>query len=303
MKKEKINGIISVIKGKATFNAPMRNYTTFGIGGYADVLVDVVDINDLKSVIVFANDHNLNTYILGEGSNVLVKDNGIRGIVVRLKGEFLKTEIKGNKATTGSGVLLNQLVRQCSEKGLTGIEFLAGIPGTVGGAVIMNAGAWGSQIFDYIESVTVFDMKSNEKVFLTREKIKYEYRKTDITKRKLVVLFAEFKLKVDKIDECTNRIDQFIKKRKQNHPFHLPNAGCIFKNPGKSHAGKIIEEIGFKNKQIGNVQVSGKHANFIVNMGSGKASDVIALIEKIEKASMKEKGVKLEREIVIIGED
>lgn len=303
MKKEKLGNIITIAKGKVRFNAPMRNYTSFGIGGQADVLVDAIDAEDLKNIISFANENNIQVFVLGEGSNLLVTDKGIRGITLKLKGEFEKIEFSDNIVKAGAGCLWMSLIMECVDKGFGGLEFGSGIPGSVGGAVVMNAGTSFGEVFNVLEEIEVIDKNTTQRKIMKKNEIKFHYRSTDIVDKNLIVISAVFSLKKEAREICRRKVEDILNKRKQSQPLNLQSAGCIFKNPNGSYAGKIIEELNFKGKQNGDIQISPKHANFFVNFGSGTAKDVISLIEEVEKAALDKKGIKLEREIIIVGEE
>lgn len=282
-------------------NELLSKYTSFGLGGVADVFIDCKNIKELKKVLSMAEKKKVTVFVLGAGTNLLVKDKGIRGIVVKLKGEFEKIKVSGNTLICGAGAKLNKILNISLRKELSGLEFLAGIPGTAGGAVFMNAGIKEREIKDVLSNVTVINKKGNVRR-IKRENIKFTYRESEFKFNNLIIIYAEFKLKKDKKDEIKNRIKFFLDKRRDTQVLHRMNAGCVFKNPKGDFAGRIIEECGLKGTRIGKVIVSQKHANFLINEGNS-SKDVIRLINRIKKVVKEKKGINLEEEIIIVGED
>ncbi|MFH1824718.1 MAG: UDP-N-acetylmuramate dehydrogenase [Candidatus Firestonebacteria bacterium] len=285
---------------KIKINEPLSKYTSFGLGGVADVFMDCENLKDLKKILHMAERERLGVFILGAGTNLLVKDKGIRGLVVRLKGEFEKIKVSGNTLICGAGVRLNKVLNISLREGLNGLEFLAGIPGTVGGAVFMNAGIKEKEIKDVLNNVTVIDEKGHSRR-IKRENIKFGYRESEFKFNNLIIIYVKFKLKKDKKDDVKNRIKIFLNKRKELQPLKGSSAGCVFKNPEGDGAGRIIQECKLKGVRIGKVRVSQKHANFLINEGNS-SKDVIRLINKIKKVVKEKKGIKLEEEIIIVGE-
>lgn len=289
-------------KGRILFNVPMKEYTSMRIGGPADVIAFPIDEDDLKEILDFANTKDFPVFFLGAGTNLLVKDGGVRGVVISLTHGFKdlswQTE---NKLTAGAGIRLIDVVNECKTRGLSGIEWAVQIPGTIGGAVAMNAGAYNSEMKDVVVGIDVMDIKGN-KEFIKKGDLRFSYRSCLLPSNHIITrVHLEFKKgDANRIEE---RIKEFKKMRQKTSAVKLSNAGCIFKNPDGNSAGKIIDEAGLKNTRIGHAMVSDVHANYIVNLGDAKAKDVISLIEIIKEGVFKEKGIKLEAEIKIIGED
>jgi len=283
-------------------NESLSKYTTLGLGGPADCMIDVPDMAGLKKALLFAKKQELPLTIIGGGSNILVKDGGIRGLVIRLKEEFSGIKVKGTEIICGGGATLSGAVIVAAAKGLTGLEFAAGIPGTVGGAVVMNAGANGGEIKDIVKSITVIDRNANIKK-ISCKKAGFIYRGAKFAKTgRLIVVAASFRLRKSSRKAVKEKIFELLSKRKQSQPPCWGTAGSVFKNPKGFYAGRLIDECGLKGKKIGKAEVSTKHGNFFVNRGKS-AKDFIKLMELIKKTVLKKTGIKLEQEIIILGED
>jgi UDP-N-acetylmuramate dehydrogenase len=297
------------IKGEILKNEPLSNHTSFGIGGPADVLACPVDREDLKALLRTVRDRALNHFILGCGTNLLVLDGGFRGVVISLKRMNAITiereyrSIGGNFAVlyAEAGAPMPKLVAVAVEKGLTGLEFAAGIPGSVGGAVRMNAGTTLGEIGGIINSVTLI---SPDGILVTRarDEMEFGYRSTSIQEGHCVVDVRVILRRDDK-EKVGARILELLEKRKQRQPQGYPNAGSVFKNPHEQSAAKLIESAGLKGRMVGGAQVSDKHANFIITTGQAKASDVLALMGIVKQTVLDVHGVRLEPELKIIGQD
>lgn len=274
---------------------PLKKHTSFRIGGTADYFCVPHNYSDLVSAIKFAKEKNLPVSIMGAGSNLLALDRGFRGLVIKLAEGLNSIKFNSELVMVEAGVRLPLLVRKMAVKGLSGIEFLAGIPGTIGGAVIMNAGAWGKQLSRYIESVEVLD-KNGERRRMKKKELRFGYRKSKLQKGDFIVTSVNLRLKKESRRVIYGRIREYLLKRSAAQPLGIPNAGCVFKNPKGKFAGKILEEAGCKGMRVGDAQVSGKHANFIVNLGEAEAKDVLRLMTKMQQAAK----IKLEPEIKIM---
>ncbi|MBI5237171.1 MAG: UDP-N-acetylmuramate dehydrogenase [Deltaproteobacteria bacterium] len=293
---------IQRFKGKVLFNVPMSEHTSLKIGGSADVMAFPQDEGDLKDLIAFAEAKNFPFLVLGAGTNLLVRDGGIRGIVINMSEGFKDiTWQEDEKAVIGAGLKLSEAVSQCRERGLSGLEFAAGIPGTVGGAVMMNAGAYGHEMKDIVEGVEVIG-KKGQKGFLPKSELGFSYRKSEIPKG-AVVIRAHMRFKRASPEEIRERIREYTEKRKAAGKVSFPNAGSVFKNPEGKFAGRLIEEVGLKGERSGDAQVSEVHANYIVNIGMARAKDVLSLMALIRDRVYSQKGVVLEPEIKVVGED
>ena len=284
------------------FNVPMSEYTSLMIGGTADVMAFPQDEGDLKDLLAFAETKDFPFYVVGGGTNLLVRDGGVRGIVINMSEGFKDIVWQDEtKAIVGSGVKLAELLDQSKEKGLSGLEFAAGIPGTVGGAVAMNAGAYGSEMKDIVEGVELLG-KKGQKLFMPKSEIQFSYRKTELPKG-AVVIRAHMRFEKKSTAEIKARIKELRERRKTTAAISFPNAGSIFKNPEGMFAGKLIEEAGLKGERSGDAQVSEVHANCIVNLGRARAKEVLQLMALIRDRVYSRKGVVLEPEIKVVGED
>lgn len=293
-KKEIFNGI----KGKVRFEEPLKKHTTFKIGGPAKFFIEPLDLKDLRTAVSLARAKDMPVFLLGTGSNILANDRGVSGIVLQLNSPFFrKISRKNNILEVGSWLLLGKLVKYASQHGLSGIEFLAGIPGTVGGALAMNAGAWGENLGNIVEEVKVMDYNGNINT-LSKKNIKFDYRKSSLSK--YIILSCRIKLAKKNKEQIKDNINKYIKLRASSQDSSYPNAGCIFKNPSSvESAGKLIDLCSLKNKRIGGACVSGKHANFILNRANANSNDVLKLMHLIETKVKQKFNINLEPEIKI----
>jgi UDP-N-acetylmuramate dehydrogenase len=287
-------------------NISLAKHAAFKIGGPAKYFYIAKTKDELVKAIIAAKKNNLPFFILGGGSNLLVSDKGYNGLVINF--QFSIFNFQKNKIFAGAGIKLINLVKTSAEKGLSGLEWATGIPGTIGGAIYGNAGAFGKSMKDIIESVEVFDVKTEKTKTLKKKDCKFNYKSSVFKKNKnLIILSAVIKLKKPAVQaqenrkEIKNKIQGFLNYRKENHPLNLPSVGSIFKNPKKFPAGYLIEKCGLKGKKIGGAQVSEKHANFILNTDGAKAKDIIKLINLIKKKVKKKFGIVLEEEIQFLG--
>jgi UDP-N-acetylmuramate dehydrogenase len=287
-------------KGAILRGVPMSEVTSFRIGGPADLIFYPRNLQDLQIVTARCQDLGVRYLLLGNGTNLLVSDRGVREPLINLSHGFKEIKQQGTKVMAGGGAGLPQLLRFCAAHDLMGLEPLAGIPGTVGGGIRMNAGSWGAAIGDLISAVMVMD-KSGEIRQVQQEEAGFQYRATGLLPEE-IVLQGEFSLRKGAGPLIAKRMEEFLKKRKRTQPLALPSAGSIFKNPSDIPAGRLIEEVGLKGMRRGDAMVSPVHANFIVNMGRAQAKDVLGLIEVIQKRVYQEKGTGLELEVLIIGE-
>ncbi|MFQ5479914.1 MAG: UDP-N-acetylmuramate dehydrogenase [Thermodesulfobacteriota bacterium] len=291
-------------KGRVIFNAPMAEYTSFGIGGPAEVMAFPVDENDLKEILGFAVSKKFPFIIIGMGTNLLVRDGGYRGIVINMR-EGLKDIIwnEGNAtAIVGAGVRTPAFVASSAEKGFTGMEFAASIPGTMGGAAVMNAGAYGADMSYVMDGVEVMSRKGVVR-FLPAAEMELAYRSSNISVD-TVVTKVHLRLGRDEPSKIKDRIKEFVERRKKTTASIPPaNAGSIFRNPEGVPAGRLIEEAGLKGRSEGAAEVSRIHANYIVNKGGAKASHVLSLMALVRDNVYSRSGVLLEPEIKVVGED
>jgi len=295
-----------MVSGKVLFDEPMSRHTSIGVGGIADAVVWPERSEELGRIIHFLWQFHIPFIPVGNGTNLIVKDGGFKGAVISMLGmNSISLVDRGPEQVllrAGAGVTLSEIVLLSEKKALSGMEFCAGIPGSVGGAVKMNAGAWGNEIKDVIETVELMII-SGEILESRKDDLKFAYRNLDISEGTIIV-GASFLLARGIEEQIHSRINEILGKRKNNHPLEYRNAGSVFKNPnGGIPAGRIIDEVGLKGIQIGNAKISEKHGNFIVNLGNAKASDVIALIDMIKTKVSKERGITLQTEVMIVGED
>ena len=289
--KNNIEQFLSSIKCNYKCNEPLSKHTTLCIGGNTDYFVAVETEEQLLSLLKFINENKVNFFVIGGGSNILFSDEGFNGIVIKLSGKFYKYEIFQNIVVCGSAVSLTYLAQQTAEQGLSGLELLSGIPGTVGGAVYGNAGVKNCSISDIIDKIEVVDYFGNKKV-LTKNDIKFEYRKSDLQGNIITKIFLVLK-KADKND-ILKTISQELKRRKSSQPIGTKNAGCIFKNPKDDSAGRLIDSLKLKSYSVGGIKISDVHANFFINEDNGCAKDMISLIDFVRNEVYKKYNIKLE---------
>ena len=283
---------------KIAKNELLKRHTSFRIGGPASFLMLPQDGEEVSAALHFAQAHKLPIAVIGAGTNLLALDKGFNGVVIKTAG-LKEINLKGNRVVAGAGVLLPQLINWCMKKGLGGIEFLAGIPGTVGGAAVMNAGAWGKGIGNYIEQIKAVNPKGKEKIFEKKE-LRFGYRRSFLQGSNYLILEVRLRLKKKNRQKIKQEVAGYILQRKANQPLGIPNAGSIFKNPKGDHAGRLIELAGAKGMRIGDAQISNKHANFIVNLGEASARDVIKLITRVQRLVKEKFKIELEPELKIM---
>jgi len=287
--------------GNVLFDEPMSSHTTFHIGGKADCFIKVRSIDDIKKAVSFCKENNLPIFILGNGSNILVGDKGIRGVVLQIEKSFDKIYIEDDTVCAEAGVLLSKLSSFCLKNGLSGMECLSGIPGTLGGAVYMNAGAYGDEISNHIIDVTFFDSDLNL-VTLKKEECDFGYRKSIFTDTDNIIVSVRLKFISSDIESIHNKTQEYKEKRVSKQPVDKFSAGSTFKRPEGNFAGTLIEGAGLKGKKIGGAEVSEKHAGFIINNGDATATDVLELVGFVQKTVYENSGILLEPEIKKIGE-
>ncbi len=280
---------------------PMKNHTTFKIGGPADIFLMPKTEEQIANVLKIAKENSYPIFILGNGSNLLVGDKGIRGAVLCLYKNLNRLEVSGDEIYAGAGVLLSAASAMAANSGLSGLEFASGIPGTIGGAVYMNAGAYGPEMKDVIVSVRCMDSDGNI-MELKNEECEFGYRHTRFTDSNMVILGCTMRLQHGDVDEIRAKILDLTKRRVTKQPVEKPSAGSIFKRPEGYFAGTLIEEAGLKGKKCGSAEVSEKHAGFIINSGDATAKDVLELIEFVKKTVYDKNGVMLEPEVKLVGE-
>ncbi|HHY74528.1 MAG TPA: UDP-N-acetylmuramate dehydrogenase [Bacillus bacterium] len=289
--------------GKVLVNEPLKNHTTMKVGGPADLFIEPTSVEGVIKAIKLIQEAGLPITPIGRGSNLLVLDGGIRGVVLKLGEGLSRLEIEGTIARVGGGYSLVSLASTISKKGLSGLEFAGGIPGSVGGAVYMNAGAHGADISKILEkALVVFRDGSYE--WLSNEEMKYSYRTSVLQKEKPgIVVEAVFQLKTGDRDTIVREMQKNKDYRRETQPWNYPCAGSIFRNPLPNYAGQLVEKAGLKGYTIGGAKVSEMHGNFIVNTGTATAIDVLHLIKYIQKVILEKYDIKLETEVEVIGKN
>jgi UDP-N-acetylmuramate dehydrogenase len=300
---EKQRQKLAEITGKGiVFDCPMARYTTFRVGGKADVLCHIETRDQLQAVMTFLREERIVHLVLGRGSNLLVKDGGFEGVVIVLKGSLANIEerLLGDQIlVAGGGLGIAELLHYCQTEGLGGLEFLAGIPGTVGGAVAMNAGAWGKDMGGRVEHVELV-MPAGDVVTMKRGELYFSYRQSSISHGAVIVRVG-LALEQDRPEVVEAKVAFYLKERKEKQPLEYPSAGSIFKNPSHEYAGRLIERAGLKGKKIGGAMISLKHANWIVNTGEAKTEDILALMQLAQQKVKEQTGINLEPEIRVVG--
>ncbi|MBI5573785.1 MAG: UDP-N-acetylmuramate dehydrogenase [Elusimicrobia bacterium] len=293
--------ISKIVSGKILQNEPMSRHTTFRIGGPCDFYIEVKTINELQQLIKLCIKKKIPYHIIGFGSNILVKDKGISGVVIRLTGDLsnLNFNLQNKSAVAGGGCALQLFVKRCADNSLSGAESLVGIPGTVGGAVIMNAGTKEGYIGSLIKSVTVMNAKGEIKR-IGKKSLKFSYKSSNIPPKNIIIS-AEFLLKKKSISDIIKNLNKLMQYRVKTQPFGFYNAGCIFKNPVGDYAARLIDQTGLKGASVGGAVVSKLHANFINNAANATAEDVLKLIKKIQKKVKEKFNKNLELEIKVVG--
>ena len=302
--KEKIEKAnLHIDENKIKYNEPMNKYTSFKIGGPAECLIKIDNEDDLKEILKFVKEENIKLTILGNGSNVLVLDKGIKGITLLMKIEKIEMHEEGNKVLVklGAGEKIAKVGRVFLNKSLTGFEEISGIPGTIGGAVRMNAGANGKEMKDIVKTVTCMDLSGNRKVFTNKE-MEFSYRRSIVFSKKYIVTEVEIELEKGKEQEIKEKMDKYAKFRKEKQPLEYPSAGSTFKRGEDFITAKLIDEAGLKGMSVGGAEISTKHAGFIINKNNATAKDVLDLVQKVKDEIYNKFGKKIELEIEIIGE-
>lgn len=295
---EHLKDIVS--EDKILLNEPMKNHTTFRIGGNADYFVSASK-EQLTKVLAVAKRDEVPVTIIGNGSNLLVRDGGIRGLVVEIGKDMEEIQIHGNCITAGAGALLSKIARAAADAGLSGLEFASGIPGSLGGAVVMNAGAYDGEMKQVLVSAKVLDKDGEEKT-LSNEELELSYRHSCIEEKGYIVVEATIRLNPKEKEQIFAEMEDIRKRRLEKQPLEFPSAGSTFKRPEGYFAGKLIQDSGLSGYSVGGAQVSEKHNGFVINKGNATAQDVLTLIEDVKKEVYRQFQVELVPEVKIIGE-
>ncbi len=296
-------------QGKILWDIPMSQFSTLKVGGPAEAIISVTSPEDLKQLLSWLKENDIRWWIIGRGSNILVPDAGLSGVIIILDGDFNSIEKLGTATENpakqqtliraGGGCLLAKLVNYCTSNVLSGLEFVIGIPGSVGGAVVMNAGAWGYEIGSLVYAATLMNDKA-ELYTKNGADLDFAYRKWGMEQNTLL-LFATFALNPGRKEDIKGACQKYQKLRKAKQPLAEPSAGSFFKNPPQESAGRLIEEAGLKGRTIGGAKISEKHANFIVNTGTASATDILKLMKAVQTEVYKRSGITLEPEVHILG--
>lgn len=304
MEKQKIYELLTneIKQGIIKIDEPMRKHTNFKIGGNADVFVIAKNIEEIKCVIKFSKENNILLTILGNGSNVLVSDKGIRGIVLQVGTKEIKIEKQKNALVeVEAGVMLGALAQVLLKQSISGFEFAAGIPGSIGGAIRMNAGAYGGEMKDIVKDVTVLNEKGEISV-LTNEECEFSYRHSRFTDSKEIVIKVTLELPLGDEAEIKAKMDEYNQSRREKQPLNLPSAGSTFKRGSDFITAKLIDECGLKGYTSGDAQVSTLHAGFVVNLGNATAQDVLNVVNHVKQVVLEKTGKQIELEVELLGE-
>ena len=280
---------------------PMSRHTTFRIGGPADFYLCPHSTKEVQEIVEICKEENLPYFVLGNGSNLLVSDKGYRGVVIQLWKNFSDITVKDCCIQAKAGALLSKVAAEALEAGLTGMEFASGIPGTIGGAAFMNAGAYGGEMKDIIKSVKVLDTQGEVRI-LPKEELKMGYRTSIVKEKGYTVLSVELELSKGNREEIRNTMEDLKERRTSKQPLEMPSAGSTFKRPEGYFAGKLIMDSGLRGFSVGGAQVSEKHCGFVVNKGGATAMDVLNLIREVQRRVKEQFGVDLETEVRFLGE-
>lgn len=281
---------------------PMSRHTTFKIGGRADIIIQPGGANQLLAVVRLLKRFDIPYYVVGNGSNLLVGDRGIRGAVIKIDDKMSNCEVSESMIWAESGIKLSRLASTALNNRLSGLEFASGIPGTLGGAVFMNAGAYGEEMKDILLDVNYIDTKEDKIITIPAKECDFGYRKSIFSDRDAIITGATLKLKEGNVDDIKEKMRDLSKRRTEKQPLDKPSAGSTFKRPEGYFAGALIQECGLKGLRVGGAEVSEKHSGFIINAENATAADVKGLIEKVQSDVYKKFGVKLETEVRFVGE-
>lgn len=304
MEKQKIYELLTneIKQGIVKIDEPMKKHTNFKIGGNADVFVIAKSIEEIKCVIKFSKENNIPLTILGNGSNVLVSDKGIRGIVLQIGLKEIKVEKHENALIeVDAGAMLGALAQILLKQSISGFEFAAGIPGSIGGAIRMNAGAYGGEMKDIVKNVTVLNEKGEINI-LTNEECEFSYRHSRFTNSKEIIIKATLELPFGNENEIKAKMDEYDQSRREKQPLNLPSAGSTFKRGSDFITAKLIDECGLKGYTSGDAQVSTLHAGFVVNLGNATAQDVLNVVNHVKQVVLEKTGKQIELEVELLGE-
>jgi UDP-N-acetylmuramate dehydrogenase len=292
-----LSDIKQFFRGYIAINEPMSKYTSMRVGGPSDYYVEPADKQDLVEIVRYFQKNSYPYLMLGRGSNMIISDEGVRCAAINLEASFSAMRLEGDLVVAEAGAHLSKFVDFCIQQEFAGVEMLAGIPASVGGAIVMNAGAHGGETADHVVEVEVY--RDGRVQVIRKELAGFAYRTSGLTND--IVLSASFRLPKGDKEELLRRRRELILKRNSTQPLTLPNSGSMFKNPPGMYAAKLIEQAGLKGKRVGNSQISEKHANFIVNLGDAKAADIMILVDLVRRTVHQNTGVLLELEVKLLG--
>ncbi len=302
MKKEFYDALAQLTAEKNVLtDEPMKKHVTFRVGGAADYFVSPESAEEVQKIILLCKEAGMPYYILGNGSNLLVSDHGYRGVIIQIYKSMSEVSVKGELVTAQAGALLSAIAAKAAEESLTGFEFASGIPGTIGGAAVMNAGAYGGEMKDVLEQVTVLT-KEGELLTLPREELEMGYRTSRVARNQYIVLEAVIRLTHGEQKQIRETMNELKEKRTTKQPLEYPSAGSTFKRPEGYFAGKLIEDAGLRGFQVGGAQVSEKHCGFVINKDNATAAEVRELIRQVSERVKANSGVTLEPEVKMLGE-
>ena len=290
-----------LIKGIVRADEPMAKHTSFVVGGPADIYAEPADIEDISTLLNQANRLGLPWAAIGDGQNLLVADRGIRGFVIRLGKPMSYIRVDGVRVVAGAGAKLTKAMDAAVRHSLAGLEGCTGVPGTVGGAIVMNAGTRYGYVGDVTKSVTIVEGDGSVRV-LTPDEVEFGYRSSGLQGKRLIVAEAEFELRPGDKEELVSIVERLRRRRTMTQPSAVKSAGCVFRNPGEEHASQLIDEAGAKGLRIGDAEVSDKHANYLINTGNATAEQIRALGERVRQMVRDRFGILLEYEVKMIGD-
>ena len=295
---------LKIPESKILYQEPMRKYTTFKIGGLAECVIKIDNLKELKKILEIANNNSIPITIIGNGSNLLISDKGIKGITLMIKLEKIDIREKNDtiQITVGAGEKIGKLAQICLQNEITGLEELSGIPGTIGGAVRMNAGAHGKEMKDITKKVRCIDYQGKEKEF-ANEELQFDYRNSRFKREKYIITEITLQLQKGKKEKIKAKMEEYATYRKEKQPMEYPSAGSTFKRGADFITAKLIDEAGLKGYRIGDAEVSTKHSGFIINKGNATAKDVLALVEHVKKTVYEKFQKEIELEIEMMGEE
>jgi len=295
-----VNMLFSKLNCIVRYDEPLKNHTTFKIGGNCIALIEPREVSDIVETIKICRENSIKFFVIGNGSNLLVPDEGYNGVIIKLKSEFSTIQVEGEYLIVNSGAKLSEVYTVAYENSLTGFEFASGIPGTIGGAIYMNAGAYGGEMKDIVESVQVLDLDNFELRELKNEELEFSYRKSIIQRKNYIVTTIKLKLQKGNKEEINAVYEDLRERRNSKQPLNFGSAGSTFKRPEGHFASKLIEDTGLKGYHINDAWVSEKHSGFVVNKGNASYKEVMELIEYVQKVVFEKFGVKLETEVRIL---